>query len=95
MAAPSQLIGVPAAKGKTRATFTLTAVGGPVGKFAITVPPEMADRIKVSPSAGSLAPGGQVLVTVTIAGKAPLDADLTVNPGGLAVTVLLAPGGGA
>jgi Sigma-70 region 2 len=93
VAAPDQLILVPAAKGKTRGTFVLAATGGPVASFVITVPPELADRIKVFPSSGSLPSGGEVQVTVTVSGKAPLDADLTVNPGGFTVTVLLAPGG--
>jgi hypothetical protein len=88
-AAPAELILVPA-KGKALGTFVLTAVGGPVGNFSITVPPGLADRVTVTPSAGSLPSGGQVLVTVTVAGKAALEAGLTVNPGTITVTVLLA-----
>jgi hypothetical protein len=95
MAAPDQLILVPAAKGKTRGTFMLTAAGGPVASFVIKVPPQLADRVKVIPSSGSLPSGGEVQVTVIVSGKAPLDADLAVNPGGITVTVLVAPGGGA
>jgi hypothetical protein len=94
VAAPDQLILVPdkGDKGKARGTFVLTASGGPVGNFVITVPPQAADRVKVFPAAGSLPAGGQVQVTVTVAGKAPLDTDLTVNPGGITITVLLASG---
>jgi hypothetical protein len=91
VAAPDQLILVPA-KGNTRGTFVLTAVNGPVGHFVITVPPEMADRVKVTPASGSLPSGGVVTVTVTVAGQAALDALLTVNPGHLTIEVMLAPG---
>jgi hypothetical protein len=91
VAAPDQLILVPA-KGKTHGTFVLTAINGPVSHFVITVPPEMADRVKVTPASGSLPSGGVVTVTVTVAGQAALDALLTVNPGHLTIEVMLAPG---
>jgi hypothetical protein len=86
VAAPDQLI-LLSAKGKTQGIFVLTAAGGPVGHFEITVPPDAADRLKVSPSAGSLPSGGQVQVTVTVNGAAPLDTYLTVDPGNVAIEV--------
>jgi Sigma-70 region 2 len=91
VAAPDQLILVPA-KGKARGTFVLTAINGPVGHFAITVPPEMARRVQVTPASGSLPSGGVVTVTVTVSGKAALDTGLTVNPGTITIEVMLAPG---
>jgi hypothetical protein len=88
---PDQLILVPA-KGKTRGTFVLTAINGRVSHFVITVPPEVAGRVKVTPASGSLPSGGVVTVTVTVAGKAPVDTDLTVDPGAITIAVMLTPG---
>jgi hypothetical protein len=93
--APAQLVLVPGkgkGKDKTLGTFVLTAVGGPVSGYTITVPPDVSGRVKVTPSSGSLPAGGQVTVTVTVSGKAALEADLIVSPGALTVTVLLASG---
>jgi hypothetical protein len=86
VAAPARLaLVVPAVGTKAHGAFVLTAVGGPVGDFVITVPAQMAARIKVSPYTGSLPAGGQVQVTVTVTGRTPFHTDLYVNPGNITV----------
>jgi RNA polymerase sigma factor (sigma-70 family) len=65
-------------------TFTLTARGGPVS-YTISA----AAGLAVSPASGSLAAGGSATITVTSSSLISLDEQLTVNPGGYAVTVVL------
>jgi RNA polymerase sigma factor (sigma-70 family) len=65
-------------------TFTLTANGGPVS-YTISAPADLA----VSPASGSLATGASVTITVTSSSLITLDEQLTVNPGGYTVTVVL------
>jgi RNA polymerase sigma factor (sigma-70 family) len=71
-------------------TFNLTASGGPV-TFTITVPAGLI----VSPTGGSLTSGQTVTVTVTADANnpPPFTSVLTLNPGGLTVTVLYPPSG--
>ena len=52
----------------------------------------MAGKLTVSPSSGSLAAGANVTVTVTLTSLVALDGQLTVNPGGQTVTVVLSIG---
>jgi hypothetical protein len=73
-----------AVSGHGTGTFTLTAKGGPVG-YTISVP----SGLTVSPSSGSLASGASVTITVTSASLVTLNDQLTVNPGGYTVTVVL------
>lgn len=73
-------------------SFTLTAKGGPVSRYSITVGPALAGSLSVSPSSGSLAPGASVTITVTSNSLVALDGQLTVNPGGQTVTVVLSAG---
>lgn len=68
-------------------SFLLTAKGGPVSAYTITVPAAMAGRVAVSPTHGSLPAGGFVTVTVTVTGKTALNTVLTVTPGNLTVQV--------
>ena len=72
-------------------SFTLTASGGPVG-WTITEPASLIGRLTVSPASGTLSAGDSATVTITVNGLATLDAQLTVNPGGQQVTVLLGLG---
>jgi RNA polymerase sigma factor (sigma-70 family) len=65
-------------------TFTLTAKGGPVS-YTISAPAGLT----VSPASGSLAAGASATITVTSASLISLDEQLTVNPGGYTVTVVL------
>jgi RNA polymerase sigma factor (sigma-70 family) len=81
-----------AVKGTATGTFTLTARGGPVSNYSITVAPALAGHLTVSPSAGSLAAGASVTITVTSTSPVTLDGTLTVNPGGHTITVVLSLG---
>jgi hypothetical protein len=85
-AQPTKLV-LSAAKGvATTGTFLLTAEGGPV-KFTIHSP---TAKVTVSPSTGSLASSGSfVSITVTAKSLVSLDTRLTVDPGGLVITVVL------
>ena len=76
-------------KGTAVGKFTLTAKGGPVSAYSITAGSALAGRISVSPASGSLAAGASVTITVTSNSVVALDGNLTVNPGGLTVTVVL------
>jgi RNA polymerase sigma factor (sigma-70 family) len=76
-------------------TFTLTAHGGRVGHYAVSVPSRYAGKLTVSPASGSLANGSSVTVTV----RAPVTglfsrAKLTVSPGNITVTVCYSALGG-
>jgi len=75
--------------GTATGRFTLTANGGPVSAYSITVGSTLAGRISVSPSAGSLASGASVTINVTSTSRVALDGQLTVNPGGQTITVVL------
>lgn len=70
--------------------FTLTADGGPVASFSITVPPDHAADLTVTPATGSLAAGQSVQVRVTLRDsyRGTLRTELSVQPGGLTVTVI-------
>ena len=72
-----------------RGHHALTAKGGPVGAYSITAGSALAGHISVSPSSGSLAAGASVTVTVTSTSLVALAGQLTVNPGGLTITVVL------
>jgi hypothetical protein len=76
-------------KGTAVGKFTLTAKGGPVSAYSITAGSALAGRISVSPASGSLAAGASVTITVTSTSLVALDGKLTVNPGGLTITVVL------
>jgi hypothetical protein len=76
-------------KGTAVGKFTLTAKGGPVRGYSITAGSALAGRISVSPASGSLAAGASVTITVTSKSLVALDGKLTVNPGGLTITVVL------
>ena len=74
-----------AASGK----FVLSAVGGPVSDYVIKIPAGLSGKLTVTPATGSLADGGSVTVTVTVTSKIALNTYVTVDPGGITVTVLL------
>jgi DNA-directed RNA polymerase specialized sigma24 family protein len=86
-ATPAKLV-LTAVKGTAASgTFLLTADGGPVDDFTIHSP---RAKVTVSPSAGSLPSAGSwVSVTVTVKSLVSLDTRLTVDPGGLVITVVL------
>ena len=68
--------------------FLLTAEGGPVSQYTITVP-ATAGKITVAPMRGSLPANGFVSVTVTVTSKVALNTAITVQPGDLTVRVVL------
>ena len=69
-------------------TLTLTAHGGPVSAYHVTVPVTLLQDLTLSQATGSLAAGQSVRITVTAVGSALFStALLTVNPGGLSVPV--------
>jgi RNA polymerase sigma factor (sigma-70 family) len=78
--------------GTASGKLTITAEGGPVSDYSITVGSALAGRLTVSPASGSLAAGASVTVTVTSTSLIALDGQLTVNPGGQTVTVVLSVG---
>src|ERR1700689_2181288 len=65
-------------------TFALTAKGGPVS-YSISG----AAGLSVSPASGSLSSGASATITVTSANLITLNEQLTVDPGGYTVTVVL------
>ena len=65
-------------------TFTLTAQGGPVELLHLG-----RGRATVSPASGSLSSGASATITVTSSSLIALNEQLTVNPGGYTVTVVL------
>jgi hypothetical protein len=76
-------------KGTAIGKFTLTAQGGPVSAYSITVGSSLVGHLSVSPSSGSLAAGASVTITVTSTSLVALTGQLTVNPSGHAITVVL------
>ena len=72
-------------------TLTLTASGGPVS-WSISEPASLLGKLTVNPSLGTLSAGGTVTVTMAVAGLTSLDTQLTVQPGGQPVTLLLGHG---
>ena len=78
--------------GTATGKFTLTAHGGPVSSYAVTVGSTLVGQISVAPSSGSLAAGASVTITVTSTSPVALDGQLTVNPGGQTITVLVSLG---
>jgi RNA polymerase sigma factor (sigma-70 family) len=84
----------PAAGGPYTGTFTLTATGGPIPKFTITDTAPAGD-LSISPSSGSLKNGATVTVTVTVVSAVNLSyqTPLTIDPGGLTVTIEYPPSG--
>jgi DNA-directed RNA polymerase specialized sigma24 family protein len=88
-AVPDELVLTSTAGKAVSGDFILSAVSGPVGHYAITVPAAVSGKIAVSPAQGSLPDGGWVTVTVTVTSKTALKSTITVSPGGLKVTVVL------
>jgi RNA polymerase sigma factor (sigma-70 family) len=75
-----------AVAGLPTGTFTITAQGGPVSSYSIT---GGSGQVTVSPASGSIASGNSVTITVTATSLIALDTQLTINPGGQVVTVLV------
>ena len=78
--------------GTATGTFTLTAEGGEVPDYSITVGPALVGSLTVSPSSGSLAPGASVTITVTTTSLVAARGKVTVTPGAHQVIVIIAIG---
>jgi RNA polymerase sigma factor (sigma-70 family) len=69
-------------------SITITAAGGPVS-WSISEPLSLLGEVNYTPSSGTLQAGQQATVVITVSGLASLDSELTVNPGGHIVTIVL------
>jgi hypothetical protein len=72
-------------------TLTLTARNGPVS-WSIAEPASLVGKLIIAPSSGTLTAGQSAQVSISVTGLASLDTTVTVNPGGLRVTVVLGVG---
>jgi RNA polymerase sigma factor (sigma-70 family) len=72
-------------------SLTLTASGGPVS-WSIAEPASLLGELTVTPASGTLGANSSVTVAITVSGLVSLDTQLTVQPGGQAVTVVLGLG---
>lgn len=68
--------------------LTIAARGGPV-IWSISEPSSLLGKVSFAPASGTLQPGQSAQVTVTVSGLASLDSILTINPGGINVTIVL------
>jgi RNA polymerase sigma factor (sigma-70 family) len=74
--------------GTATSTFTITAQGGPVS-YSISVGSALLGSIGVSPASGTLAAGASATITVTAKSLVAVAGQLTVDPGGHAITVVV------
>lgn len=72
------------------ATFTLTAIGGPV-TYSISLPPSAQPYLTITPVTGTLKAGQEQVITVTASASAGLEYVVTVNPGGYMVLIYNSP----
>jgi hypothetical protein len=73
------------------ASITLTASGGPVS-WSIAESGSLLGHVAVSPSSGTLAAGQSVTVSIRVTTLVSLASSLTVNPGGISVSVAIGLG---
>jgi RNA polymerase sigma factor (sigma-70 family) len=94
VAAPTTVRLASTNKGPYTGSFTLTAQGGPIGRFSITAQAPAGD-LSVAPASGSLAAGQRITVTVTVLSATGLgyQTTLSVSPGGQSVVVVYPPAG--
>jgi hypothetical protein len=74
--------------GASVATFTLTAVGGPVS-YSLSISGGNMGGVIATPQSGTLAAGQQVVVTVQCSSKDTFTDYLTFSPGGQTVRVVV------
>ena len=72
-------------------SLTLTASGGPV-TWSIAESSSLLGHVTVSPSAGTLASGQSVTVSLIVTSPVSVHSQLIVNPGGITVTVVVGVG---
>lgn len=87
LSASSSVVGLGPDPGGSSASgsFTLTANGGTIS-FSIVVPPGLSG-LTLSQYSDTLTAGSSVTIDVTWNSSSPVDAGLSINPGGLTVTV--------
>jgi hypothetical protein len=78
-------------EGQAIGVFTLTATGGPVMGYTITIPAGADGLLSASPASGVLGDGQSVPVTLTLARLVSLNQKITISPGGISVTVTYSP----
>jgi hypothetical protein len=69
-------------------SITISASGGPVN-WSVSESGSLVGKLTIAPSSGTLASGQSTSFSVSASGLASLDSQITVNPGGHPVTVLL------
>jgi RNA polymerase sigma factor (sigma-70 family) len=80
-----------AAGGPPTGSLVLTAVGGPVMGWTVSIPGSANGLLSASPASGVLGSGQSVTVTFTLARPVSFHQQVTINPGGLPVTVEFTP----
>jgi hypothetical protein len=73
--------------GAPTGTLVLTATGGPVMGYTITIPASADGLLTASPASGVIGSGQSVTVTFVLARPVSFDQQVSINPGALAVTV--------
>jgi RNA polymerase sigma factor (sigma-70 family) len=76
--------------GGAAGSFILSAAGGAVSDYTITVSGG-AGLLTVSPSSGSLSAGQTATIALTLARAVAFNQNLVIDPGGLSVTVTYSP----
>jgi RNA polymerase sigma factor (sigma-70 family) len=72
----------------TGSSITLTASGGPVN-FSVSESASLLGDVSVAPASGTLAAGQSTSIAVSAGSLASVDSQITINPGGHQVTVLI------
>jgi hypothetical protein len=73
----------------TQGTVTITASGGAVRDYSVSVSSSSTGHVLVTPSTGSLGSGQHEQLQVTAWGKASFYATITISPGNASITVSL------
>jgi hypothetical protein len=69
-------------------TVTLTAMGGPVSLYSISIAASADGALAVSPSTGTLFAGQSVTLTLSLTKVMNLDTEIFIDPGDVTITVL-------
>jgi RNA polymerase sigma factor (sigma-70 family) len=77
--------------GSATGAFTMTASGGPVMGYTVTVPDSYGGLFSASPTSGVLGAGQSATITLTLTRPVAVDETLVIDPGALSVTVIYNP----
>ena len=91
VSATAVMLSVGANGGEPTGVLTLTAVGGPVMGYSVTVPASADGLLTASPASGVLGAGQSASVTLTLLRPDAFDQAIVIDPGGLSVTVTYTP----